>query len=146
MHKGRIEVLDSGLGGARFQITMPLHREKVLRLRVHNLILARQAREQVDGLREAAESANRAKDEFLAMLGHELRNPLSPIRTALQLMKLQGPEGSERSRNDRSQGGLGLGLTIVRNLVEQHGGSVLASSEGPGRGSEFVVRLPRATP
>ncbi|MES1211796.1 MAG: response regulator, partial [Acidobacteriota bacterium] len=56
------------------------------------------AREQVDGLREAAESANRAKDEFLAMLGHELRNPLSPILTALQLMKLQGPEGSERAR------------------------------------------------
>ena len=56
------------------------------------------AREQVEGLREAAESANRAKDEFLAMLGHELRNPLSPILTALQLMKLQGPEGSERAR------------------------------------------------
>ena len=46
----------------------------------------------------AAESANRAKDEFLAMLGHELRNPLSPILTALQLMKLQGHEGSERAR------------------------------------------------
>jgi PAS domain S-box-containing protein len=239
------------------------------------------AREQVDGLREAAESANRAKDEFLAMLGHELRNPLSPIVTALQLMKLQGPEGSERARIvierqvthltrlvddlldvsriargkvelrtelvemaevvakaiemasplleqrahtltvdmprlglcvegdpmrlsqvvsnlltnaakytppggqitvraepvdgevvlrvrdtgigiapdvlphifdlfvqerqaiDRSQGGLGLGLTIVRNLIERHGGSVLARSEGLGRGSEFIVRLPR---
>ena len=49
-------------------------------------------------LREAAESANRAKDEFLAMLGHELRNPLSPILTALQLMKLQGDDGSERAR------------------------------------------------
>jgi signal transduction histidine kinase len=240
------------------------------------------AREQVDGLREAAESANRAKDEFLAMLGHELRNPLSPILTALQLMKMQGPEGSERARNvierqvnhltrlvddlldvsriargkvelkneiveaselvakaiemtsplleqrnhtvtvdvprrgllldgdptrlgqvlsnlltnaakytppgghvavsareegnelvlsvrdtgigiapevlpqifdlfvqerqaiDRSQGGLGIGLTIVRNLIHGHGGSVVARSDGPGRGSEFVVRLPRA--
>jgi PAS domain S-box-containing protein len=240
------------------------------------------AREQVDGLREAAESANRAKDEFLAMLGHELRNPLSPIVTALQLMKLQGPEGAERARTvierqvnhlirlvddlldvsriargkvelrtevvemaevvakaiemasplleqrahtlavdvprhglrvdgdpvrlsqvvsnlltnaakytpprghitvraeqiddevvlrvsdtgigiapdvlphifdlfvqerqaiDRSQGGLGLGLTIVRNLIERHGGSVLARSEGLGHGSELVVRLPRA--
>jgi len=240
-----------------------------------------QAREQVNGLREVAESANRAKDEFLAMLGHELRNPLSPILTALQLMKLQGPEGSERARTvierqvthltrlvddlldvsriargkvelkievvemaelvakaiemasplleqrahtltvdlpstglpvngdptrlsqvlsnlltnaakytppggrvtvrgqqadddvvlsvrdngigiapevlprifelfvqerqaiDRSQGGLGIGLTIVRNLVEGHGGSVSARSEGAGRGSEFIVRLPR---
>lgn len=43
---------------------------------------------------------------------------------------------------DRSQGGLGLGLTLVRTLVEMHGGSVRASSEGEGRGSEFVIRLP----
>ena len=240
------------------------------------------ARNQINDLREAAEAANRAKDEFLAMLGHELRNPLSPILTALQLMKLRGSEGSERERTvierqvshltrlvddlldvsriargkvelkaevvelaevvakaiemtspllegrthtldvaiarrglavegdptrlaqvisnlltnaakytppgghitvqareedgevvlrvrdtgigiapevlprvfdlfvqerqaiDRSQGGLGLGLTIVRNLVERHGGTVSASSDGPGRGSEFVVRLPMA--
>jgi signal transduction histidine kinase len=43
---------------------------------------------------------------------------------------------------DRSRGGLGLGLTLVKRLVEMHGGSVGASSDGPGRGSEFVVRLP----
>jgi PAS domain S-box-containing protein len=237
----------------------------------------------IDKLRVAAESANRAKDEFLAMFGHELRNPLSPIVTALQLMKLQGAdEKTERARTvierqvnhlirlvddlldvsriargkvelkcelvdmadivgkaiemaspmleqrahalrvdvprnvlhvdgdptrlsqvvsnlvtnaakytppggqisigaeplegqvvlrvrdsgigippdvlpnifdlfvqerqaiDRSQGGLGLGLTIVRNLVERHGGSVSAHSEGVGRGSEFIVRLPKA--
>ncbi|MEO7191315.1 MAG: PAS domain S-box protein [Vicinamibacterales bacterium] len=240
------------------------------------------ARTQVNELREAAETANRAKDEFLAMLGHELRNPLSPILTALQLMKLQGEGSFERARTvierqvnhltrlvddlldvsriargkvelkeelveisevvakaiemssplieqrahtltvnvsraglavvgdpvrlsqvianlltnaakytppggtivvtaaeeegdvvvrvrdtgmgissdvlprvfdlfvqerqaiDRSQGGLGLGLTIVRNLIEQHRGSVSASSEGPGQGTEFIVRLPRA--
>ncbi len=239
------------------------------------------ARHQVDALRQAAEDANRAKDEFLAMLGHELRNPLSPILTALQLMKLRG-DGSARERTvierqvnhltrlvddlldvsriargsvelkeevvelavvvakgiemasplleqrtqslavnvprhglavqgdatrlsqvvsnlltnaakytppggqisvlgehdqhdvvlrvkdtgigiapdvlprifdlfvqerqalDRSQGGLGLGLTIVRSLVERHHGSVSAHSDGPGRGSEFIVRLPRA--
>ena len=241
------------------------------------------ARNQLNDLREAAESANRAKDEFLAMLGHELRNPLSPILTALQLMKLRGSDASERERTvierqvthltrlvddlldvsriargkvelkeeivevaeivakaieiasplleqrthtldvhvqrkgltvkgdptrlsqvisnlltnaakytppgghitirtehddnhlvvrvrdtgmgiapdvlprvfdlfvqerqaiDRSQGGLGLGLTIVRNLIERHGGTVAASSDGPGKGSEFVVRLPRAS-
>lgn len=238
---------------------------------------------ELQGLRQAAESANRAKDEFLAMLGHELRNPLSPIVTALQLMKLQGPEASERARAvierqvthltrlvddlldvsriargkvelkadliemseivtkaiemasplleqrnhtlavqvprrgllvdadvtrlsqvisnllsnaakytpsgghitirgeavdddvflrvrdngiglrpevlphifdlfvqerqaiDRAQGGLGIGLTIVRNLVERHGGAVQVTSDGPGRGSEFTIRLPRAT-
>ena len=44
----------------------------------------------------------------------------------------------------RSQGGLGIGLSIVRRLVQMHGGSVEARSGGSGRGSEFVVRLPVA--
>lgn len=43
---------------------------------------------------------------------------------------------------DRSQTGLGIGLTVVRNLVELHGGDVQAISSGIGQGSEFVVRLP----
>jgi PAS domain S-box-containing protein len=42
----------------------------------------------------------------------------------------------------RSQGGLGIGLAMVQKLVEMHGGSVRAYSDGPGKGSEFVVRLP----
>jgi PAS domain S-box-containing protein len=44
---------------------------------------------------------------------------------------------------DRAQGGLGIGLTMVRSLVRMHGGSVCAFSDGPGLGSELVVRLPR---
>lgn len=43
---------------------------------------------------------------------------------------------------ERAQGGLGIGLTLVRNLVELHGGTVSVSSPGPGEGSEFTVRLP----
>jgi two-component system CheB/CheR fusion protein len=43
---------------------------------------------------------------------------------------------------DRSEGGLGLGLALVKSLVEMHGGEVCAHSEGPGRGTELVVELP----
>ena len=230
--------------------------------------------------REGSERASRAKDEFLAMLGHELRNPLAPILTAVQLMRLRGDDVTTREQNiierqvnhlihlvddlldvsriaqgkvqlakrpvklasviskaveivtpsceerrhqltvdvprediwleadetrlcqvitnllmnavkysntgsqlevrvahdgdsatisvkdngngigpdllprifdlfvqgqrtpDRSHGGLGIGLALVRSLVAMHGGAITASSEGIGRGSEFVVRLP----
>jgi PAS domain S-box-containing protein len=44
--------------------------------------------------------------------------------------------------SERSQGGLGIGLTLVKRLVQMHGGSIEARSEGEGRGSEFIVRLP----
>src|SRR5207253_2089062 len=43
---------------------------------------------------------------------------------------------------DRSQGGLGIGLTLVRRLAELHGGSVSVQSAGAGKGSQFTVRLP----
>lgn len=45
-------------------------------------------------------------------------------------------------RLDRAKGGLGLGLALVRQLIDLHGGQVEARSDGPGHGSEFVVRLP----
>ena len=234
----------------------------------------------VQSEKQRAEHASRAKDEFLAMLGHELRNPLSPILTALHIARMRGTDALLRERLvierqvqhlirlvddlldvsritrgkialkrqpvrvaavlaraietasplleerqhrlrveapddslwvhgdedrlsqvmanlltnaakytdrggtidvaaaregeevalrvrdsgmgispellprifglfiqgertlDRSQGGLGLGLSIVHSLVEQHGGRVSAESGGAGKGSEFCVRLP----
>lgn len=250
-------------------------------------VTARLALERTDEERKqllvAARAASRAKDEFLAMLGHELRNPLAPIVTALQLMKANDSESFRREReiierqavhlvrlvddlldasrvaqgkielervnvslsevvaravemaspllenkqhhlhvdvpsadfdlygdpirlsqvvanlltnaarytppageiavvarrdadeavlrvrdngvgippeqlpqlfnmffqgpqrSDRSAGGLGLGLALVKSLVALHGGSVTAASGGPGRGSVFEVRLPVAT-
>src|SRR6185503_381917 len=58
------------------------------------------------------------------------------------------PKVFERFRQDRStikeSGGLGLGLAIVRNLTEMHGGQVSAESDGVGLGSTFIVRLPMA--
>ncbi|HKQ46765.1 MAG TPA: ATP-binding protein [Phycisphaerae bacterium] len=47
--------------------------------------------------------------------------------------------------DDRGKGGLGIGLTLVKSLVELHGGRVSAHSDGPGKGSEFIVRLPLVT-
>jgi CheY-like chemotaxis protein len=52
-------------------------------------------------------------------------------------MFVQGARGP-----DRSAGGLGLGLSLVRNFIKLHGGTVSAHSDGPDRGSEFIVRLP----
>jgi signal transduction histidine kinase/ActR/RegA family two-component response regulator len=239
---------------------------------------------QVAAALRTAEEANRSKDQFLAVLGHELRNPLAPITTAVQLMELKGDKNTEQERRiierqlvhvtrlvddlldvsritsgrlamkrvpvrlselltqvvdairpvlhqrslslelapgtdkawvagdevrlvqvfnnllvnavkftsagesirvraavvgpeaqvdvedtgiglspaelermfdlfyqapqsaDRSRGGLGLGLPIVKSLVEMHGGSVRGASEGPGRGSCLTVRLPLCEP
>jgi signal transduction histidine kinase/ActR/RegA family two-component response regulator len=248
-------------------------------------VRAREALERASAERErlleSLREASRAKDEFLAMLGHELRNPLSPIVTALQLMRMRGETSTAREQAiiqrqvdhmvrlvddlldisritrgkielkrervhvaavlakaveqasvlleqrshrlridtdpslesdgdpvrlsqvvanlltnaarytppggdihlrawrqeptrlaisvrdngngiapevlarifelfyqggergvDRADGGLGIGLALVRSIVELHGGTVQAHSEGPGHGSEFIVTLP----
>jgi signal transduction histidine kinase len=283
--ESRIEGLSAG---ADDYLVKPFSaRELLARVSTHLKIARAEAQRQQLLVREReardeAEVANRSKDEFLAMLGHELRNPLAPIVTALHLMRLRGdetlhkertiierqvnhlvrlvddlldisritrgrielkrerielseilakaiemasplieqrqhqleidirrqglaleadavrmaqvvanllnnaakytePHGTiavsagreggeivlrvrdtgiglsaemlprvfdlfvqERQAIDRAQGGLGLGLAIVRTLVELHGGRVEARSEGHGRGSEFTVRLPAA--
>jgi PAS domain S-box-containing protein len=66
--------------------------------------------------------------------GKGLARELLPQIFDLFVQGVQGPE--------RAEGGLGIGLALVKNLVTMHGGTVEAHSEGPGRGSEFVVRVP----
>jgi signal transduction histidine kinase len=64
--------------------------------------------------------------------------------SAEALQTIFEPFAQVESSRQRSEGGLGLGLPLVRSLVELHGGRVEAASGGPGQGSEFVVRLPLA--
>src|SRR5207253_313599 len=173
---------------------------------VRDITDRKRTEKQVYSLLIELKEGDRRKDEFLAMLAHELRGPLAPLRNMLEIMKraegdgdlLQQARGTmERQlgqlvrlvddlidvsritrnkielRKERvelasiihqsveacrslaesashqvsvtlphSQGGLGIGLMLVKRLVEMHEGSVEALSEGPGRGSEFVVRLP----
>jgi signal transduction histidine kinase/CheY-like chemotaxis protein len=86
----------------------------------------------VTASRENAEAVLRVRDDGVGIPGHVLPHVFDLFTQA------------ERSLA-RSEGGLGIGLTIVRNLVELHGGTVAADSDGPGLGSEFIVRLPLGT-
>jgi len=81
-----------------------------------------------------------AGEEDEAVIG--VADPGIGISPSLLPRMFDLPVQGER-RLDRAHGGLGVGLTLVRRLVELHGGRVEAFSEGPGRGSEFIVRLPR---
>lgn len=84
-----------------------------------------------EGVDEGARAVVRIKDTGIGIPTHKL-----PF--IFELFS-QVDESLERSR-----GGLGIGLTLVRNLVELHGGTVSVTSAGLGRGSEFVVKLPLA--
>ena len=63
---------------------------------------------------------------------------------AEMLQHIFEPLRQVESHRDNAAGGLGLGLALVKRLVELHGGTVRAHSDGPGRGSEFIVTLPLA--
>jgi signal transduction histidine kinase/ActR/RegA family two-component response regulator len=62
------------------------------------------------------------------------------------LARVFEPFAQGREARNRSKGGLGIGLTLVKRLVELHGGSVRVSSAGEGHGSEFAIGLPRLAP
>src|SRR5262249_29822694 len=78
--------------------------------------------------RQGSDAVVRVRDTGIGIAAELLPRVFDPFTQA------------DRSR-DRSQGGLGIGLSLVRRLVEMHGGRVEAHSDGPGQGSEFVVRL-----
>jgi PAS domain S-box-containing protein len=81
--------------------------------------------------RENGTAVIRVKDNGIGM-------ELDMLRGAFELFR-QG-----RQALDRADGGLGVGLTLVQRLVAMHGGTVEARSAGPGKGSEFIVRMPEA--
>jgi signal transduction histidine kinase/ActR/RegA family two-component response regulator len=87
-----------GVSGRRHTAADLTHAEEIGRRAGAAVENARLYRELSDAIRQRDE-ADRRKDEFLAMLGHELRNPLAPIMTALQLMDLRGDATAERERN-----------------------------------------------
>ncbi len=64
--------------------------------------------------------------------------------SAAAIPKLFGMFSQAEAAIDRAEGGLGIGLALVKGLIALHGGSVEAQSEGPGRGSTFLVHLPRS--
>jgi signal transduction histidine kinase/ActR/RegA family two-component response regulator len=82
--------------------------------------------------RDNADAVLRIRDQGVGMTEEALRTVFDLFTQAEQSL-------------DRAEGGLGVGLALVRSLIEQHGGRVTAHSDGLGRGSEFVVRLPVAT-
>ncbi|TMA21688.1 MAG: response regulator [Deltaproteobacteria bacterium] len=84
---------------------------------------------EIEGTLDGAEVAIRVRDDGQGI-------PADRLPAMFELF-VQGDQSPERS-----QGGLGVGLTLVRSLVQLHGGRVDARSDGPGRGSEFVIRLP----
>ena len=85
----------------------------------------------IEARREGAEAVVAVRDDGLGI-------PADMLATVFDMFTQLG------QAPERTQSGLGIGLTLVRRLVEMHGGTVEARSDGPGRGSEFVVRLPAA--
>ena len=83
--------------------------------------------------REAGEVVFRVKDNGVGI-------PPDQLESVFELYSQVSPDSG------RGQGGLGIGLAVVREIVALHGGTVAAPSEGEGLGSEFVVRLPAAPP
>ena len=97
------------------------------------------ARQRLEALALEASQASRAKDEFLAMLGHELRNPLAPMRTALQLMRLRGSTSREQDVLERQVNHLSRLVDDLLDISRVTRGKI-DLSRGAVELSEIVLR------
>jgi PAS domain S-box-containing protein len=118
---------------------LPIEGDEVRLTQVVSNLLTNAARYTPPGGRVEVTAAREGDEVVLRV--RDSGNGIDPVLLpSLFDMFVQGPRGP-----DRSQSGLGLGLSLVRMLTELHGGTVSARSDGPGLGSEFTVRLPAST-
>jgi PAS domain S-box-containing protein len=101
-------------------------------------LLTNAAKYSEDGGHIRLSALNEGEDVVISVKDHGIGIPPETLPLMFELFA-QGDRSLARS-----EGGLGIGLTVVKKLVELHGGIVSAASEGPGKGCEFTVRLPRA--
>jgi signal transduction histidine kinase/CheY-like chemotaxis protein len=104
-------------------------------LREHQLERDREV-ERAAAARDEADHANRAKDQFLAILGHELRNPLAPAFNAVELMRMRGPETFRREREILERQ-IGYMVQLVNDLMDA---SRLARGKVTLRPTQFELR------
>ncbi len=119
---------------------LPVEADEVRLTQVVSNLLTNAARYTQPGGRIEVTAAREGDDVVLRVKDNGIG--IDPILVPSMFeMFVQGRRGP-----DRSQGGLGLGLSLARTLMALHGGTVNGQSEGPGRGSTFTVRLPAAQP
>ncbi len=99
----------------RGTVRLTSHGARVVSGAVVDITERRSTAERLGQALEAAERASRAKDEFMAMLGHELRNPLAPIRTAIDLIRMRGDDSKELSIIERQIGHL---VQLIDDLLD----------------------------
>jgi PAS domain S-box-containing protein len=128
----RRHTLDVSLPGERLVVDG----DEVRLSQVVQNLLHNAAKYTPDGGRIELEVHREGDDAVIRVADNGIGMTTDMLSSAFELFK-QAHQGL-----DRSQGGLGVGLTLVERLIKMHGGRVEAKSEGPGRGSEFRVRLP----
>jgi PAS domain S-box-containing protein len=117
--EARLRSKDGSIKHVRINARALVHEGKLVHIAclTQDMTAEKRAREETSRLLEALVEAARAKDEFIAMLSHELRGPLAPIRSALHLMQQRGDSGVTREREiiDRQVGNV---IRLVDDLLD----------------------------